>query len=359
MRKPMEVLFVVPYPVEAPSTRYRVYQYLPYLAANGVQPTVSRFIESSDFFRLLYRPGHVAYKAAYFAGQTLRRLLDITRARRFDAVFVQREALPIGPALFESAIARLKIPIIYDFDDAIYLSRSSKANRWVSWLKQPQKTASIVRQSSVVIVGNRVLHEYARQYNEHVTIIPSSIDATAYTLRAPQTQSDAPVTIGWVGSNTNLDYVAELAPVLRAVGERYPIEVQIVGGDVALPGVNVRCRPWQLANEISDLHQFDIGIMPLPDDPWTRGKGGFKAIQYMGVGVPVVTSPVGINCEIITDGENGFLVSSDAEWQAALTRLVADAALRQRLGHAGRVTVEQHYSTQVNGPKLLATIQSI
>lgn len=355
----MNVLFVVPYPIEAPSTRYRVYQYLPYLAANGIRPTVSRFIDSSDFFRLLYQPGHVAYKAAYFAGQTVRRLLELTRVRKFDALFVQREALPIGPAFFETVVARLGLPLIYDFDDAIYLPRSSKANRWVSWLKQPQKTARIIEQSKVVIVGNQVLSAYASQYNPNVTIIPSSIDAEHYTLRPPQQQSTTPVTIGWVGSNTNLDYVADLAPVLRAVGERYPIQVHIVGGTVMLPGVNVECRPWRLENEISDLHSFDIGIMPLPDEPWTRGKGGFKAIQYMGVGLPVVTSPVGINQEIVTHGKNGFLVANDAEWQTALTRLVADAALRNQLGQAGRVTVEQQYSTQVNAPKLLATIRSV
>lgn len=355
----MDLLCVVPYPIEAPSTRYRLYQYLPYLQANGIHTTVSRFIDSSDFFRLLYQPGHVAYKMAYFAGQTARRLSDLLRVRKFDAIFVQREALPIGPAFFEKIVAQFGVPLIYDFDDAIYLPRSSHANRWASWLKQPQKTAQIVSHSNIVIVGNQVLHDYARQYNTNVTIIPSSINAQQYTLRPPQEQHKTPVTIGWVGSNTNLTYVAELASVLRAVGEEYAIEVEIVGGTVTLPGVNVVCRPWHLENEIRDLHRFDIGIMPLPDDQWTRGKGGFKAIQYMGVGVPVVTSPVGINQEIITHGKNGFLVTNDAEWHAALTQLVADAALRTRLGRAGRVRVEQQYSTQVNGPKLLAAIRSV
>ncbi|MCB0188240.1 MAG: glycosyltransferase family 4 protein, partial [Caldilineaceae bacterium] len=330
----MNVLFVVPYPIEAPSTRYRVYQYLPYLQANGIEPTVSRFIDSSKFFKRLYQPGGAAYKAAYFVAQSVRRFLDLTRVHRFDAIFIQREALPVVPALFERLTKRLGAPIIYDFDDAIYLPRSSAANRWVSWLKQPGKTADIVRLSNHVIVGNRVLYDYASQFNTAVTIIPSSVDMRTYTMRSAPSK-DGRVTIGWVGSGTNLEYLAELAPALYKICAEQPAEVSIVGGEVELPGVPVSIRPWQLATEIEDLHSFDIGIMPLPDDPWTRGKGGFKAIQYMGVGLPVVASPVGINTEIITHGVNGFLADTPAEWQQALATLVRDATLRCELGRAG------------------------
>lgn len=355
----MKVLFIVPYPIEAPSTRYRVYQYLPYLQANGIDVTVSRFIDSSDFFRQLYRPGRSAYKAAYFGMQIMRRFLDAVRARRFDAVFVQREAMPIGPALFESMVARLGCPVIYDFDDAIYLLRSSSANRWASWLKNPQKTAQIIQLSQQVIVGNQVLAEYAAQHSSDVTIIPSSIDTNVYKLRPPQADSQNPVVIGWVGTGTNLQYLIELAPVLRGLSERHNICVEVVGGTVDLPGINLICRPWQLENEVSDLQGFDIGIMPLADDPWTRGKGAFKAIQYMGVGLPVVASPVGMNAEVVVDGKTGFLAATDAEWQQALTTLINDAALRQQFGLAGRKRVEERYSTAVNGPKLLHVLRSI
>lgn len=362
----MNVLFVVPYPIEAPSSRYRIYQYIPYLQANGINVVVSRFIDSSDFFRLLYQPGRTGYKAAYFAKQTMLRFWDIVRARSFDAVFIQREALPVGPAIFERIVAGIGCPIIYDFDDAIYLLRSSSANRWASWLKSPQKTEQIIKCSQQVIVGNQVLYEYAIQHNQHVTIIPSSIDTDFYRLRQPQQQMDGeseneskPVVLGWVGSGTNLQYLADLAPVLRTLSEQRNIQVQIVGGTVDLPGVNVSCRSWQLENEILDLHGFDIGIMPLADDPWTRGKGGFKAIQYMGVGLPVVASPVGMNAEVVQDGVTGFWATTNAEWQRALTTLIDDAALRQKFGLAGRKRVEEKYSTAVNGPRLLDVIQSL
>ena len=353
----LKVLFVVPYPIEAPSTRYRVYQYLPYLAQNGVEATVSRFIDSSDFFRRLYQPGQVVAKAAYFAERTLRRLLDLTRVRHFDAIFIQREALPVGPAFFELLAARSGAPLLFDFDDAIYLPHSSEANRWVSWLKQPGKTATIVHHSRQVIVGNRVLYDYAHQYNEQVTIIPSSVDATRYPLRDEAQVRPDVVTLGWVGSGSNLSYLHQIAPALRGLSQTHKVRVEVVGGTIALEGIDVHCRPWQLANEISDLHSFDIGLMPLPDNPWTQGKGGFKAIQYMGVGLPVVASPVGINTEIISDGVNGCLADSNDEWLGALTQLVEDAALRRRLGQAGRATVAAHYSTQVNGPRLLEVLR--
>lgn len=355
----MRVLFVVPYPIEAPSSRYRVYQYLPYLEANGIDVTVSRFIDSSDFFRQLYRPGGSVYKAAYFGMRVLHRLLDAAQARRFDAVFVQREAMPIGPALFESMVARLGCPVIYDFDDAIYLLRSSNANRWASWLKSPQKTAQIISLSQQVIVGNQVLAEYATQYSPNVTIVPSSIDTDVYVMRSPQEDLQKPVVIGWVGTGTNLQYLAELAPVLRTLSKRHDICVEVVGGTVDLPGVTASFRPWRLENEVSDLQRFDIGIMPLADDPWTRGKGAFKAIQYMGVGLPVVASPVGMNAEVVVDGETGFLAATDEQWQQALTTLINDAVLRQKFGLAGRKRVEEKYSAAVNGPKLLNVLRAI
>jgi len=360
----VNVLFILPYPIQAPSSRYRVYQYLPYLQANGINITVSRFIDSDEFFKVLYQPGRTTTKAAYFAKQTIRRFWDIGRSRGFDAVFVQREALPFGPAIVEQMIARLGCPILYDFDDAIYLRRSSNANRWASWLKQPQKTAKIIQASQHVIVGNQVLHEYASKYTKQITLIPSSIDAEFYQIRPPQcaaqkAQTHKPIVIGWVGSGTNLQYVAKLANVLRTLNAEHNIEVQIVGGTVEMAGVNVVCRPWRLENELSDLQGFDIGIMPLADEPWTRGKGGFKAIQYMGVGLPVVASPVGINSEIVTHDVTGFLAKSDEAWHRSLTTLITDAALRTTFGLAGRKRVEERYCTAVNGPKLLQVLQSV
>ncbi len=367
----MKVLFIVPYPIEAASTRYRIEQYLPYLRANGIEPTVSRFIHSSNFFSILYKPGRTLQKGSYFVYRTLARFLDLLRVQRFDVVCIQREALPVGPAIFEQLVAALGCPIVFDFDDAIYLHHASAANRWVSWLKQPSKTAKIIQKSAHVIVGNNELRKYALQHNSAVSVIPSSINMDQYVIRPDERDTagansdkqgaddNEKIIIGWVGSNTTIQFVRTIVPVLQKLAQRFPIEFQMVGGDIEVPNVATTSRAWTLANEISDLHGFDIGVMPLPNNEWTRGKGGFKAIQYMGVGVPVVASPVGINTEIIAHNESGLLASGEAEWTDALTVLIENAALRKKLGMAGRKVVEERYSVQANAPKLRTIFESI
>jgi len=355
----MKILFIVPYPVEAASTRYRVDQYLPFLRMHGIEPTISRFIDSDEFFRMLYSSGHTLQKITYFLSGILRRIRDLRHIYKFDVIFIQKEALPLGPAIFEWLVSLLQCPIIFDFDDAIYLPHSSTANRWISWIKHPRKVATIIQHSTHVIVGNQNLRQYVLQFHQRVTIIPTSINTDYYTVRRKRQSNTSPLTIGWVGSGTTVDYLHQLDEVFLSLAQHYKFRLCVIGGEYQLPGIDVVCCPWKLENEISDLHRFDIGIMPLPDNEWTRGKGGFKALQYMGVGVPTVASTVGINTEIISNGINGFLATSTQEWIKYLSMLLEDASLRQRLGLAGRRTVEERYSVKVNAPKLLNVLQSI
>lgn len=350
----MKVLFIVPYPKEAASTRYRVDQYLDYLRENGIEPTLSRFINSKKAFRMLYTPGHLLQKFLYFIYGFLRRIYDLLRLSNFDVIFIQREALPFGPAIFEYAASLSHRPIIFDFDDAIYLPHSSKANRWISWVKYPDKVSSIIKYSNHIIVGNQTLSQYAKQIHKHVTIIPTSIDTSFYTVRQAKQSPVNALTIGWVGSESTVDYLHLLDTVFLALKRTYRFQLCVIGGEYQLTGIDVICRPWQLKNELSDLHNFDIGIMPLPDNDWTRGKGGFKILQYMGIGIPVVASAVGINKEIVSNGVNGFLATSSQEWISFLSILLDNTVLRKRLGLAGRETVEKYYSLNVNAPKLLS-----
>jgi glycosyltransferase involved in cell wall biosynthesis len=354
----LKILFLVPYPIEAASTRYRVDQYLPYLRENGIEPAVSRFIASGDFFHTLYRPGHHARKMAYFLAATLRRLADIIRSKNFDLIFIQREALPYGPALIEPLLAGLGGRIVYDFDDAIYLLHSSEANRHLNWIRFPDKVNRIVQLSRHVIVGNLTLAAYVQQFHQRVSIIPTSINIREYTVK-PERSFSEPLTIGWVGSTSTDQYLHLLDDVFHRLARRHRFRLLVIGGRYAHPDVEVVCRKWQLQAEISNLHSIDVGIMPLPDDRWTRGKGGFKAIQYMGVGVPAVASAVGINTEIINHGKNGFLPTSAQAWVDCLAALLEDAALRRQLGLAGRQTVEARYSMQANGPKLLRILKAM
>ena len=351
----MRALFVVPYPLEGPSTRYRVEQYLPFLREHGLEIDVARFIASSDFYNAMFQPGRQLRKVTYVAWRMMRRFWDALRARRYDVILIQREAMPYGPPLIERMLIRSGVPIVFDFDDAIYLRRSSEVNRRLAWLKQPEKTAEIISHSAHVIAGNRILAEYARRFNTAVSIIPTPLDLTRYTIR-PAKQAET-VNIGWVGTLTNSPYLHMLDDALAELGRRFAVTLTVVGGDYTHATLPVINRRWQLENELTDLHDFDIGIMPLPDTEWTRGKCGFKILQYMAVGVPCVASPVGVNTDIVQTGVNGFLADSPAEWVDALSQLVKSLALRQQLGLAGRATVEDGYVLHTQTPRLLAVLQ--
>lgn len=351
----MRALFIVPYPIEGPSTRYRVEQYLPYLREHGLEIDVARFIGSSDFYGRMFQPGRHLQKAAYVAWRIMRRLADALRANRYDVILIQREAMPYGPPFIERLIFRSGVPVVYDFDDAIYIRRSSKANRRMAWLKQPEKTAELIARSAHVIAGNRILAEYARQFNKTVSTIPTPLDMARYTVR-PARQRDT-LTIGWVGTLTNSAYLHSLDEALTVLNGRFPLTLTLVGGEYIHPIMPTINRPWRLENELVDLHDFDMGVMPLPDTEWTRGKCGFKILQYMAAGVPCVASPVGVNVDIIQTGVNGFLANSPAEWVDALTQLAQSATLRQQVGLAGRATVEADYALQKQTPRLLTILQ--
>lgn len=353
----MKALFITPYPTEGPSNRYRVEQYLPYLNSQGIEPTLRPFTRPAQFYRLLYQPRQVLRKGIYFLFSACSRLLDLWEAPRHDLVFVHREAFPFGPPFLEWLFTHLRRPLVFDFDDAIYLPNVSHANRWLSFLKMPNKTAHIIRYSTEVIAGNDYLRNYAQQYNPHVTVIPTPIDTCLYTVRKDEPQNKKQITIGWMGSHSTIGYLNQLDEVFRRLARQYQIIVKVVGAKYQLPGVEVISLPWALPREVTDLQSFDIGVMPLSDDEWTRGKCGFKLLQYMGVSVPAVCSPVGVNSEIVQDGVNGYLAATEEEWVAKLSHLIEEAHLRREMGRRGRITVEERYSVKVNAPRLVEVLR--
>jgi len=305
---------------------------------------------------VLYKPRRYLEKASYFLVSTANRILDLLRALRHDLIFIQREAFPYGPPIFEKLLARLGKPIIYDFDDAIYLPQASKANKLFIFLKNSQKTKEIIRLSQQVIVGNDHLKEYAIRYSENVTMIPTAIDTDRYLISEPRS-SDI-VTLGWIGSHSTLPYLNLVETALRQLSKRYDILLRIVGGEYHLEGVQVDNRTWSLQDEVSHLQSFDIGLMPLLDNERARGKCGFKALQYMAVGVPCVCSPVGVNREIVQDGYNGYLAGNEDEWIEKFSILIESPDLRCKLGLRGRATVEERYSIKANLPKLLTVLKT-
>jgi glycosyltransferase involved in cell wall biosynthesis len=364
--RPIRVLALSPIPEEGAGCRFRIAQFIPYLKSLGIDVTLDSLF-TPEFFRLVYKPGHYARKAVTFAALSLKRLDSLRDSSRYDLILVYREIFPIGPAFVERLLgARRRPPIVFDFDDAIFLPSVSDANRLIAALKRPQKVASIIRHSDHVITGNEYLADYARRFNPAVTTIPTCVDTERFvpaseTVRsALSAQSHLPV-IGWIGSPTTASYIRGLAGVLRRVRERHPFVLRVSGADVPLtiPGVEIENRPWSLADEVTLFNTCDVGVYPLADDEWSKGKCGFKAIEFMACGVPVIAAAVGVNRTIVEDGVNGFLAASEDEWVEKLSRLLSEVELRRRFAVAGRTTIEEGYSLRMNAPTLAATLRAV
>jgi glycosyltransferase involved in cell wall biosynthesis len=269
---------------------------------------------------------------------------------------IYREALPVGPPIVESLLAGAKVPLVYDFDDAVFLPNTSDANRWIAALKRPQKTGAIIRRCDQVIAGNEYLASYARRFNPSVHVIPTAIDVDLFVPRTEPRHPETRLVIGWIGTPTTASYLTPLAPALRALAGTHRFEFRVAGSTnpMAFEGVDTANVAWSLDTEVELFNDCDIGVYPLPDDDWARGKCGFKAIQFMSCGVPVVASPVGVNREIVQDGVNGFLASTPDQWRLKLAALIDDPDLRRRIGAAGRRTIQERYSLQVTAPRVAA-----
>jgi glycosyltransferase involved in cell wall biosynthesis len=357
----MRVLFLLPYSREAASCRYRVHQVVPYLESQGISCELRELV-GPELYRVLYKPGHRLEKVARFTRGALERIRDVRDAAAFDVVFVHREAFPFGPAFIESWLAKSGRPIVYDFDDSIYLPSSSALRDFV---RRPDKTNTIVHLASQVIVCNEHLRNFCLAYNPNVTIVRTSVDTATqflprdYPARLPP-EDGRPVRLGWIGSHSTAPYLVRLGPVLQRLAQRYPIELLVVGAgrEISMPGVNVINKAWSLNSEVDDFRSLDIGLYPLENGVWERGKTSFKTIQYMAVAVPGVISRVGAACDIVVEGENGLLAEDDHEWLAKLSRLIEEPALRRKLGENGRATAERDFSITSNAPRIAAVLRA-
>jgi glycosyltransferase involved in cell wall biosynthesis len=355
----LQVLALVPYPVrEAPGQRYRIEQWAPYLAGEGIDVHFEPFADL-QLANVLYHPRRYGSKAWRMSGAWVRRVRAAWRSSQFDVVYLHREAALVGPAWLER-LSRWRNPrLVYDFDDAIWLRYVSPRNRYLSYLKAPGKTKAICRMASAVTVGNETLAAFARRYNPAVTVVPSTVALRDYRPR-PCTPARGVQVIGWTGSHSSAQYLRIVEGALRALARRRRFRVVVIGiDDYRLEGVDVECRSWRAETEVEDLWSLDVGIMPLPDDPWTSGKCAMKAIQYMGVGIPAVVSPVGSSRDVVRDGVCGFHAASEAEWVRALERLLDSAELRNRMGAEGRRLVEQHYCAEVQAPRVGALLKGL
>jgi glycosyltransferase involved in cell wall biosynthesis len=344
------ILFVALHrPNRSPSQRFRYEQYIGFLEENGWECDFS-FLIPEHLDKRFYASGSYFVKLWVLLSSYLKRWNDVWKANRYDVIFVQREAMMIRTTIFERRFSRSRAALVFDFDDAIWLPNVSEGNQNLQWLKSPEKTKRIIRNAQLVFAGNSFLYAYARQFQERVKLIPTTIDTTRHVPRNAKPVDNGTVCIGWTGSSTTIQHFERAIPFLSILKKRYgqKLEIRVVGADYENKELDIYGIPWNETTEIADLHHFDIGIMPLPNDEWAKGKCGLKGLQYMALAIPCVMSPVGVNTEIVTHGEDGFLATEESEWVEICARLIEDNQLREMVGKKARTTVEKRYSVMAN-----------
>ncbi len=346
------VLFLVPYPHDqAPSQRFRFEQYLPILTEKGYKYTIHSFY-SQKTWTILHQEGHVFVKTLRIAAAFFTRFSQLFSLSKYDVVFIHREAAPIGPPIFEWIITKIaRKKVIYDFDDAIWLPNYSEANSFFQKLKYYSKVNKIIKWSHTISTGNAYLADYSKKYNSNVVINPTTIDTENYHNPSlfSSVQKNHKTVIGWTGTLTTAKYLSFLTPILEKLSHEFDFEFCVISNEKpAIQLKNLVYVQWKKETEIQDLMRFDIGVMPLTDDQWSKGKCGFKALQYMALGIPSIASPVGINMEIIDNGLNGFLCKTELDWYNALHYFLADSENRKKMHEEARKKIVTNYSVISN-----------
>lgn len=356
----MKFLFVAQYGPITASSRTRVFDYLPFLEENGVVVKVVVVVPDSlvwlsggrhkmdrwfYYLRSFWRSFWVGWKCVWWA-------------RQYDLLFIQK-------VLFPSFVARClrfsRHKVIFDFDDAIFTTEVVGGD-WITRLRNWRHRRGLpqmLRAACQAVVENPYNQSYAEQFCPKVSILTGPIDTERYF--PVKREREGRLVLGWVGSRTTSRYLDLIRVPLSELGFRYShIRLNLIGaGEFKVEGLQANEQEWSWETEVLNLQQFDIGLMPLPDDSWTKGKGGYKLLQYFAMGLPVVASPVGINCEIVEDGINGFLAEGDAEWVSCLDQLIRDPELRNRMGNAGRKKMEVYFSLKRSGQELFQILKSV
>lgn len=350
----MKVLFVPTSTSLFASSRIRIYQYLPFLTTHGVEAKVIPFFPHLDHSTFVSR--HILMQRLAEKLHTLKRTLLISvLAPQYDVTLIQRVLLP---ASLQRLLSRRSRALIFDFDDALYTIHPAQS-RTASWIAREQaRFAHMLQISQAVIVSTPYLATIARRYQSRVIEIISPVDCERY--RPVKRSYSSSVIVGWIGSPLGTIYLEPLFPVFERLAKVYPaLRFELVGADPRMITAPAWARKWSLETELEYLHTFDIGMMPLPDDEWSRAKAGYKLLQYMACGIACIASPVGINQELIRHGETGFLARDAADWEQALIMLIENPPLRQRIGQAGREIVEREYSLHVWAPRFLSALETL
>lgn len=340
------------------------YDFIPYYEESGISCTVSPILDDVYVKHALLvsnqtnRMGTAKY-LRYLVEQLFVRLNHMLRARTFTVIVLEKDLVPYFPYSLEAILFAQNRRIIVHFDEATYDFYNSHPRRLIR-IATHGKIERIMRRAAHVVAWNPEVASYALKLNPYVTEVTTGIDLRRYTSKTISQNTQVPVRIGWIGTPSGFTYLHELDVVFRRLSQSYPIELYVVSSqDFLLPGVPVVNRRWSVQTEVNDLHAMDIGIMPLPQTEWAAAKSGCKMLQYMGAGLPVVVSPVGINAQIVDNETNGFLAISHDDWYRQLATLIEDVALRRKFGEAGRSYVEKNNSQQLIADKLVAAMKEV
>lgn len=347
--KNKRILVLPRYSRNGPSSRVRFYQFLPLIKEHGFDCTIAPFFDEQYIYDLYH---HQSINKSRVLNAYYQRFSTARTINRYDLVWLQYELLPWLPFWMEKMLISNKTPLIVDYDDAVF-HRYDQCSHKIIRLLLGRKISRIMGSAQVVITGNPYLADYAAQAEaRRVEILPSTVDMQRY--RPVQKKTGTKVKIGWVGTPGTVHYLEILKPVFECILD-INTELVLIGAETPpdLKTLPIKNVAWSEQSEIQSIQELDIGIMPLPDNPFERGKCGYKLIQYMACGLPVVASPVGINRELVTHGENGFLANNLSEWSQYINKLSADPNLRRKMGQRGRVLIEKDYNLEKWAPKII------
>jgi glycosyltransferase involved in cell wall biosynthesis len=350
----MKALFLTRYGALGASSRVRAIQFFDTLEAQGIQCVLAPLFSDSLLDRK-YQTGR--YGMADLIRAYSARVIKMMTSRHFDLVWIEKEALPWVPAIIERAILR-GVPYALDYDDAVF-HNYDRSRHWLVRRILGRRIDSLFPSARFVTVGNDYLAARARAGGAHAVIrIPSCINADSYLPKADYRFNGVP-RIVWIGTPSTMACLDVVKDALREVARSTPFLLRVIGGRrMPVGDVQVEWCPWSLQSESGLLAESDVGIMPLTDSPWARGKCGFKLVQYMASGLPAVASPVGVNAEIVRHGRTGFLATSTRDWIESLSALLHDRSLRQAFGQAGREIATREYSVNANADKLVECIRA-
>lgn len=354
MSKKITILTLYPEGI-TPGPRFRYEQYIPFLK-NSFKVNLLPFYTYQQYQFVHNKPDPYIVFLSTILGYIKRYFGHIFICLFSDYIFIYRDSTPFGPPIYEWILAKIfRKKIILDYDDAIWMS--DEKNVFKKLLRYPSKTKSLIKWSYKVSCGNDYLADFAKQYNSNVFVVPTTIDTEGLHNIQKKHKPESKV-IGWTGSQSTLKYLDPIIPILKQLEKSIDFTfIVICNKDPKIKLKNYKFYYWNTLTEIEDLLKIDIGIMPLPDDKWSKGKCGFKALQYMALGIPAVVSPVGVNTHIVTEGVNGYLCTSDESWINAFLNLLNNHELRMQQGASGKKIINDYYSVNANKSKYLALFE--